>query len=207
MATVSNPATLQSVINTFGSGGSPTNLYAYRRGQSYVPDVPAYSGVSTTQPALSTFAGLVYPALNLPNYNAGTYSIELSHSYFISPAIFDTVFAYVGIQLNSDGSGKYYYGEYGSAQVNFTTFTWLLTGSASDYYAYMDAPGGNSFSIGTVTTSLQLNSTRYWELQANAASNNFDIKSLTSTLRIKNSGGTDLTAKTLLMSAEAYNTD
>lgn len=61
--TVSNPATLSSVISVFGNNGSPTNLAAYVRGGSYVPS-SASSTISTTAAglALSQFNGVAYPA-------------------------------------------------------------------------------------------------------------------------------------------------
>ena len=85
------------------------------------------------------------------------------------------------------------------------TYTWLLTGSNSDYYAYMDAPSGDSFdgTSSATGTSLQLNSNRIWTLTANQATYGFLYKSLTSTLRIKNSAGTDILAIPVNMSALA----
>lgn len=197
MATVSNPATLQSVINTFGSGGSPTNLFAYRRGAGYVPDTSDYNVVSTTQPALSTFAGLTYPPLpNLPDYEPATQNIVLDYDY-ANP---NAAACSVEIELNSDGNGRYSYINPVDGTQNFTTFTWRPSGQSSgNYYAYMDAPSGGTFSIGTVSTSLVLSTTRSWRLTAATSRGNSITRSLTSTLRIKDSGENDLVAKTLYM--------
>lgn len=205
MATVSNPATLQSVINTFGSGGSPTNLFAYRRGQSYVPDIPAYSGVSTTQPALSTFAGLTYPFLDLPAYGDVSGIVLDRNSTVIPPGVGTFVTTFVRIRLNSDGTGAYTFEDYFTAETNFTSFTWLLAGTNSDYYAYMDSPSGDPFFSGSTATSLQLSTTRVWVLRARASQGNTDFKSLTSTLRIKNASGTDLTSRQVTMTASSDN--
>jgi hypothetical protein len=202
MPTVSNPATLQSVINTFGTGGSPANLYAYRRGQSYVPDIPAYSGISTTQPALSSFAGLTYPFLDLPDYDTGSYDIQL---YYSAQSV-GNLTVYVEIVLNSNGTGAYSYSDNFSGGGDFLTFNWLLAGSASDYWAYMDAPAGSSFSAGSSPTgsSLQLNTLRRWRLSVVKTLPGITTAQLTSTLRIKNGQfGADMISKTLLMDVSA----
>ena len=94
----------------------------------------------------------------------------------------------VYIALQSNGTGVYF--RLGSPQ----NFSWLLTGSNTDYYAYMDAPSGDPFDSGSSATgtSLQLNTTRQWTLSATQYSAGFNIKNLSSTLRIKNSAGTDI---------------
>lgn len=85
-------------------------------------------------------------------------------------------------------------------------FSWLLTGSNTDYYAYMDAPSGNSFDSGSAATntSLQLNAIRVWSLTAeNSVNGTAVIKTLVSTLRIKNSAGTDILSVPVSMYCEA----
>ena len=204
MATVSNPATLQSVINTFGSAGTPTNLLSYRKGQTYVPDIAAYSGVSATQPALSSFAGLVYPFLNLPDYGVG--GIILEKITNIIPATGSPEATFVRIYLNSDGTGRYAFEDYfSSGEVNFLSFTWLLSGTNSDYYAYMDTPSGDPFFTGSVATSLQLSTNRVWVLRARAFTNTSDSKILSSTLRIKDISGNDLITNVVSMSVSVDN--
>lgn len=57
---VSNPPTLSSIIAEFGTNGSPTNLYAYRRGGGIIGD--DFPGVGQATPGsdlkISQFAGL-----------------------------------------------------------------------------------------------------------------------------------------------------
>ena len=207
MPTVSNPATLQSVIDTFGVGGSPTNLFAYRRGQAYVPDVAAYNVVSTTEPALSTFAGLVYPATpSLPDYG-GTGEIVLDRDSVVPPpGVGGFVTTFVRIYLNSDGTGEYEYEDYDVGIGSFLTFTWLPSGfTASAYFAYMDTPIGDSFFAGPVATTSTLSTSRTWALRARASQGQFDQNGLTSTLRIKDSSGNDLISKPVTMTVSSDN--
>ena len=108
-----------------------------------------------------------------------------------------TAVASNNITLNSNGT--LYITDQGSYN-----YSWLLTGSNSDYYAYMDAPTGDSFTIGTTGSSLQLNTSRQWILDVdNSVFNSSVSKSLTSTLRIKNSVGTDILSVTVNMYVEA----
>lgn len=102
----------------------------------------------------------------------------------------------VNIILNSSGSAQY-------ISVGPQNFSWLLTGANSDYYAWMDTPVGDSFTFGTVATSLQLNTTRQWELVAFQSGVGLDSKYLTSTLRIKNSSGTDIVAIDVVLQVQA----
>lgn len=155
--------------------------------------------------ALSDFYGKSNLSVTLPNYNAGAQNIVLARTYTANPPVNDFVTCFVRLKLNSDGTGAYTYEDYGSSEANFTTFTWLTSGSASDCYAYMDAPTGDAFFAGTTGSSLQLNTNRTWSLRARAPLNNNEQKFLTSTIRIKNVGGTDLVAKTLYMEANVYN--
>lgn len=112
---------------------------------------------------------------------------------------FVPVYAYNNITLNSNGT--LYITDQGSYN-----FSWLLTGSNSDYYAYMDAPSGDPFDSGSSATgtSLQLNTSRAWTLSVeNSVNNSSVLKSLQSILRIKNSAGTDILAVDVYMYVEA----
>lgn len=105
--------------------------------------------------------------------------------------------AQASIQIASNGTMTY------ATNLGPVSYTWLLSGSNSDYYAYMDAPSGDPFSQGTTGTSLQLNTTRFWSLDAAAGTVGTDYKTLTSTLRIKNSAGTDILSVAVSLSAIA----
>lgn len=205
--TVSNPATLQSVINVFGSGGSPINLFAYRRGAGVVPNNAAYNGVSTTEPALSTFAGLVYPVTpNLPDFG-GTGEIVLDRDSVVPPpGVGGFVTTFVRIYLNSDGTGEYEYEDYDVGVGSFLTFTWLPSGfSASAYSAYMDTPTGDSFFAGPVATTSTLSISRTWAVRARASTGQLEQSSVISTLRIKDSSGNDLISKPVTMTVSSDN--
>lgn len=109
----------------------------------------------------------------------------------------DTAFAQTTIELNSNGT--LYITDQGSYN-----FSWLLTGANSDYYAYMDAPTGSSFTSGTTGSALQLNTTRTWILEiSNSINNSMIFSSLSSTLRLRNSAGTDILSVTVGMYVEA----
>lgn len=97
--------------------------------------------------------------------------------------------AYAVAEITLNSSGVAYYIATGLIT---ESYNWLLTGANSDYYAYMDSPSGDPFSNGTVGTSLQLNTTRVWQLIADQPTVGFTYKALTSTLRIRNSAGTDI---------------
>lgn len=156
------------------------------------------AGVASGAISLSNFYGKSNLSVTLPDYNADTQNINLT----LQSSDGFSAASEVSITLNSNGSGSYsYIGTAGSG--NFTTFTWLTSGSASDCYAYMDAPSGDSFTSGTTGSSLQLNSSRSWILYVERNTFGISSKTLTSTIRIKNAGGTDLVAKTLELYVEA----
>jgi len=121
-----------------------------------------------------------HPGVFLDDYPNGGGDIDLYDDDY-NPSGFGS--AAVSIELNSSGVASYSEGG-----VTVFSYNWLLTGSASDYYAYMDAPTGSAFSTGTTGSSLQLNTTRTWSLSQSGDGS----KSNTSTLRIKNSSGTDI---------------
>ena len=125
-----------------------------------------------------------HPGVQLQSKTGYSGSVTLhSDALAFSP---DTAMATVGINLYSSGLAEYVDAS------GIQSFNWLLTGSNSDYYAYMDTPSGDPFSTGTTATSLQLNTNRAWSLFAYQAFVGSTSKSLTSTLRIKNSSGTDI---------------
>lgn len=166
------------------------------------------------QALIATAGAGAAPAPTLPTYSPGTYEIELSHGAYDSLSTFFE--AYVQVSLFSDGTGEYGYGGGdGTYEVapytSFASFTWLPAGgNAADYYAYMDTPAGDSFNAGSdsVATSCQLSTDRGWVLDASVTvaspgDSGETAYVLNSTLRIKNSGGTDLVAKTIYMASTA----
>lgn len=138
MATVSSPATLSSVVSVFGGGN---NFSAYNRGGSYVKNINAYSGVSTSGHSLSQFSGLVNPVISIPissavhGVGAGTATATLSYSS----------------AGTATGTG------YGSG-------TWLLSGSAGNYEIMFNRVTGSTPTGASVNTWLALSSTRSWTL-------------------------------------------
>lgn len=137
-----------------------------------------------------------HPGVRLNTSTFGSSNITLNASDLVfSPS---TAFAEAKITLNSSGTASY-------EATGFSTqsYSWLLTGANSDYYAYMDSPSGDPFTSGTVGSSLQLNTSRVWSLSASQTTTGFTSKSLTSTLRIQNSAGTDIVSIAVVMDALA----
>jgi len=129
-----------------------------------------------------------HPGVQLQDYPASSGTIALSNDAFaLSPCT-----SSVTIELNSNGTATYSYFGTDTGTGTFATYSWLLTGANTDYYAYMDAPSGDAFSTGTTGSSLQLNTTRSWTLTVTRSSTGTSSKTNTSTLRIKNSAGTDI---------------
>ncbi|NDG64278.1 MAG: hypothetical protein EBY29_12570 [Planctomycetes bacterium] len=128
----------------------------------------------------------------VPGY--GNVTLDSSATAF-SP---DSASALAGINLFSSGNAQYI-----DTTIGTQSFSWLLTGPNSDYYAYMDAPTGSAFSTGTTGASLQLNTTRAWSLSATQSSVGSNAKSLSSVLRIKNSAGSDILSVTVNISVYA----
>jgi hypothetical protein len=143
--------------------------------------------------------------VNLPNYNPDSYDISLIHNtQGLVPQIL-----YVEIVLNSDGTGNYNYFDNTFGLASFTSFTWLLAGSASSCWAFMDTPVSLvgpivTFNDGSsdVNSSIQLNTNRYWRLRINQSyPGPQESSAISSTLRIQDGqNGADLVAKTLTMS-------
>jgi hypothetical protein len=115
--------------------------------------------------------------------------------------------ATVQIDLYSDGTGLYSILTLDGGLNDLFTFTWLTgSGSAGDYYAYMDVPSSGSFSSGDATgTSLALSTSRYWacSVYTNAVGQTPPPSEALSTLRIKNSSGVDLVTKSVSLYASA----
>jgi hypothetical protein len=133
--------------------------------------------------------------LNSSGFTPGSISLNAQDLTF-SPI---SAYAEAKITLNHSNGTAYY------EATGFITesYSWLLTGANSDYYAYMDSPSGSSFTSGTVGSSIQLNTSPVWTLAASQGSVGFDYKTLTSVLRIKNSAGTDIVAIDVNMEALA----
>lgn len=129
-----------------------------------------------------------HPGVRLDSESFNPGSINL----YDQDLTFSPISAFASVSITLDSGGTATYDRLGSPQ----TYSWLLTGSNSDYYAYMDAPSGSSFSTGSsaTNTSLQLNTTRSWSLSVARAGGvpGSNTRVLSSTLRIKNSAGTDI---------------
>jgi hypothetical protein len=133
--------------------------------------------------------------VNLQNYNASTYDIELIHINASADS------AQVRINLLSNGTATYDYEDNFTSTTNFLSYSWLTSGSASDAYAYMDTPSSGSFATGSsaTNTSLQLSTSRAWLVNITTSGGVFADASAVSTIRIKNASGTDLATKTIYM--------
>ena len=135
------------------------------------------------------------PVVVLQNYNAGTYDIQLIHINASADS------AQVRINLLSNGTATYDYEDNFTSTTNFLSYSWLTSGSASDAYAYMDAPSSGGFAVGSSATgsSLQLSTSRSWAVNVLSSGGVFADAEAISTIRIKDSSGNDLAAKTIRM--------
>jgi hypothetical protein len=202
-ASAGDPLKFSEIQAEFTPQGSASNFRAYLKGagivqsNDIVPNVPT-SGTMN----ILNFLGAECLHATLNNFNAGIQDIILTRTS-VAPGTAAT--AKVGIQLNNDGSAIYYYATQAIPTTNFTSFTWKTGGGSSgNYYAYMYAPTGDSFSVNAGTdTALALSSTRNWRLDASA----IEEKSLTSTLEIRNSSNEVLVSKTLRFTATAQSND
>lgn len=145
-----------------------------------------------------------HPGVQLQDYPASGGTIDLNHYSEDLGGI--TANSFVKVELNSSGTATYSYADQTTGGVNYLTYSWLLTGANTDYYAYMDAPSGDPFYTGSsaTATSLQLNTTRSWSLYAEQFGAGTTIKSNSSTLRIKNSAGTDIVTIPTSFYVEAF---
>ena len=188
---VTSPASLSKIVSEFGG---PGNLAAYVRGGSYVPNISALNAISATTSGLAISQFLNTSILNatLPQHDAGFgYDVNLQASG--GPNGSFASWAACSLILRADGSGTYRESNVNTGDNDFN-FTWLLSGSASSYYGYLDTPTGDSPTSGTVATSLQLNTTREWQwyVESPYPDGGYISANATGNLRIKNSGGTDL---------------
>jgi hypothetical protein len=146
-----------------------------------------------------------HPAgVQLQDYPASGGTIDLNHYSEDLGGI--TANSFVKVELNSSGTATYSYADQTTGGVNYLTYSWLLSGANTDYYAYMDTPSGDPFYTGSsaTATSLQLNTTRSWSLYAEQFGAGTTIKSNSSTLRIKNSAGTDIVTIPTSFYVEAF---
>jgi hypothetical protein len=142
-----------------------------------------------------------HPGVRLDEYGFVADYIDLTA--FDSVNNGGTAEARATITLNSNGTATYSIASTGGGTTTLLTYSWLLTGANSDYYAYMDTPTG-SFTSGTTGTALQLNTTYAWEKSiSNSVNNSIVDASVSSTLRLRNSLGTDILAIDLSMFVEA----
>lgn len=141
-----------------------------------------------------------HPGVRLNKYAAGAQDIVLTSSGVSTGT---SAFATVTLTLDSSGTATYSYENTNQGTTNFTSYSWLLTGANSEYYAYMDAPSGDAFSTGTTGTALQLNTTRTWTLTVTRLTVGLNTKSNTSTLRIRDVNGTDILALTTNFNVDA----
>jgi len=144
-----------------------------------------------------------HPGVQLQDYPASGGTIDLYHSSTDPGGI--SANALVKIELNSSGTATYSYADQTTGGVDYLSYSWRLTGANTDYYAFMDAPSGDPFYTGSsaTATSLQLNTTRSWNLYAEQFGIGTTVKSNSSTLRIKNSAGTDIVTIPTVFYAEA----
>lgn len=166
-------------------------------------DVRSLAGIPSGTISMNDLRGKSNLAAVLNDYSAGTYNIQLLHTYSLFGS---SVEAYVEIVLDSSGTAYYRYGDTGTPTTNFTSFTWKTGGGGvGDYYAHMATPSGDAFSTGSsaTNTALALSTTRSWILRASASAFNDETLSNNSTIQIRNSGGTALASKTISMYAFA----
>lgn len=97
------------------------------------------------------------------------------------------------IALNAGGTA-----DYTIQGASAYSYSWLLSGAASDYYAFMDTPSSGSFSSGTTNSALQLNTTRLWTVSKST----IGAKQVVSTLRIRTASDVDIVTISVDLTAE-----
>ena len=141
-----------------------------------------------------------HPGVELQEYGPTSGVVELS-AFGLG---FGSSNAEVELILDANGTAKYRYSTNTVPTTDFLSYSWLLSGANTDYYAYMDAPTGDAYTSGSATgTALQLNTTRVWRLGVNQVGPGTDSKSNSSTLRIRTASGVDIVTIPVLMSADA----
>lgn len=193
--TVTAPVGLQKIKTEFNG---PNTFSSYVRGGSYVPNIPALSGISTTVNglAMSTFLNASNLTVDLPTYNPGLADVVLQA--YGGPAAIPS-WAQAALYLFADGTGRYKTANVNTGDTEFN-FNWLQSGNASDYYAWLDTPTGDQPTIypsNPLDTSLQLNTFRGWEWYVESLplyTGGLVTAQADTVLRIKDSGGNDLAA-------------
>lgn len=158
---VTSPVSLTKIKNEFNGTNS---FSAYVRGGSYVPNIPALSGISATTNglAMSQFLNASNISVSLPGWNAGFgYDNVIGSSYVDN--ICNGAYAEVYLYVNSNGTMVY------NDMLNNYNHTWLQNGTASDIYFRFDVTSGTNPSLSTapgygnaaIGTNLQMN-TNYW---------------------------------------------
>lgn len=134
------------------------------------------------------------------DYSSNEINLESYKFYFEDwPAESQSAVYY---RLNSNGSGLIRFFDNQTGDNDFT-WTWLQSGSASDYTARFDLSSGTLYSSSATGTDLSLSSTREWIVLAEATLGVPDIQAATGTLVIKDSGGSTLISRPLTLTATA----
>ena len=200
-----NQISLGNIQTEFG-GSNPIGINEYYKNggivdsNDYAPNVPTSGQIS-----IGNFhsAYKVDLSVTIPHYDPlslgadiGLFAYALGSTYAFADAV---------IELYANGNGLYFtqtQSDSGTVSTS-NTFTWLSAGNASDVYAYLDTPSYPGYApTGSATaTSLQMNTTRYWQWSADGSGT--PSKSATSTLRLKNSGGTDLDTASVTIDVSA----
>ena len=180
-------------IQTEFGGSNPIGINEYYKNggivdsDDFAPNVPTSGQIS-----IGNFhsAYKVTLSVTIPHYDPFSLGTDIGLSAFVLGSTY--AFADASITLYANGNGLYFTQTQSDAGTFSTsnTFTWLLAGSASDVYAYLDTPSGDAPTGSATATSLQMNTTRSWGWQADGSGTSSRVA--TSTLRLKNSGGTDL---------------
>jgi hypothetical protein len=182
MATVSTPATLNSVKTVFGG---PNNLRAYLRGGSYVKNFPnAYSTIATSGAlTLSSFAGKINPTTALGNTN-----YNLSHTE-ISPTN-----STVSFTVRSNG-------QITTVATGTNNGTWLLAGQAADYEIRYTKTSGVVSGGDSTNTWLNLATTRSWNVTE--TTNGYATEECGGTLEIRMASSPQTVLHSFSLSMEA----
>lgn len=115
-------------------------------------------------------------AVNLPAYNGGfnDSDVYLQSSGFSNQGSLIEPWAATSVVLFANGTGVYRRSNVNTGDTDYS-FTWLNTGSNSDYFAFVTYNGASDLLTGTssaVDTSLALTSNREWQLYVEAPEDN-----------------------------------
>lgn len=143
-------------------------------------------------------------AVNLPDYDAGFggADVYLQSSGFSNQGSLIVPWAATQVILNSNGTGIYRRSNVNSGDTDYN-FTWLNTGSNSDYFAFVTYDGAGDLLTGTssaVDTSLALTSNRGWELYVETpGEDSFEQKSTSLVVSIRDSSNNVLDSVSVSM--------